>query len=146
MIRIPWSRKKRVVSWISWAPLQGSVTKFCRIPSRYGVWWRRRWHPTPVLLPGKSHGWRSLAGCSPWGREESDTTERLHFHFSFACIGESCPPSSIKSVESRSSPCPFHQPPQVTNNLNCWQSLLGPVFSLVTFFHVQACSASLLLD
>ena len=36
--------------------------------------------PTPVLLPGKSHGRRSLLGCSPWGREESDTTERLHFH------------------------------------------------------------------
>ena len=29
--------------------------------------WRRQWHPTPVLLPGKSHGWRSLVGCSPWG-------------------------------------------------------------------------------
>ena len=42
---------------------------------------RRRWHPSPVLLPGKSHGWRSLVGCSPWGHEESDTTERLHFHF-----------------------------------------------------------------
>ena len=35
---------------------------------------RRRWHPTPVLLPGKSHGWRSLMGCSPRGREESDRT------------------------------------------------------------------------
>ena len=44
--------------------------------------------PTPVLLPGKSHGWRSLVGCSPWGRYESDTTERLHFHFSLSCIGE----------------------------------------------------------
>ena len=33
------------------------------------------------LLPGKSHGQRSLLGCGPWGREESDTTERLHFHF-----------------------------------------------------------------
>ena len=42
---------------------------------------RRQWHPTPVLLPGKSHGRRSLVCCSPWGREESDTTERLHFHF-----------------------------------------------------------------
>ena len=50
--------------------------------------WRRQWHPTPVLLPGKSHGQRSLVGCSPWGREESDTTERLHFHFSPSCIGE----------------------------------------------------------
>ena len=44
--------------------------------------------PTPVLLPWKSHGRRSLVGCSPGGREESDTTERLHFHFSLSCIGE----------------------------------------------------------
>ena len=49
---------------------------------------RRQWHPTPVLLPGKSHGWRSLVGCSPWGHQESDTTERLHFHFSLSCSGE----------------------------------------------------------
>ena len=49
---------------------------------------RRQWHPTPVLLPGKSHGWRSLVGCSPWGHWESDTTEWLHFHFSLSCIGE----------------------------------------------------------
>ena len=49
---------------------------------------RKRWHPTPVLLPGKSDGWRSLVGCSPWGREESDTTEGLHFHFLLSCIGE----------------------------------------------------------
>ena len=49
---------------------------------------RRQWHPTPVLLPGKSHGRRSMVGCSPWGREEWDTTERLHFHFSLSCIGE----------------------------------------------------------
>ena len=52
-------------------------------------WYRRRqWHPTPVLLPGKSHGWSSLVGCSSWGRYESDTIERLHFHFSLSCIGE----------------------------------------------------------
>ena len=49
---------------------------------------RRRWDPTPVLLPGKSHGRRSLVGCSPWGHEESDTTGRLHFHFLLSCIGE----------------------------------------------------------
>ena len=49
---------------------------------------RRQWHPTPVLLPGKSHGWRSLVGCSPWGSLESDMTERLHFDFSLSCIGE----------------------------------------------------------
>ena len=47
-----------------------------------------QWHPTPVLLPGKSHGRRSLVGYSPWGQEELDTTARLHFHFSLSCIGE----------------------------------------------------------
>ena len=51
-------------------------------------YWRRQWQPTPVLLPGKSHGHRSLVDCSPWGLEESDMTERLHFHFSLSCIGE----------------------------------------------------------
>ena len=49
---------------------------------------RRKCQLTPVLLPGKSHGQRSLVGCSPWGRWESDTTERLHFRFSLSCIGE----------------------------------------------------------
>ena len=41
-----------------------------------------KWQPTPVLLPGEYHGGRSLVGYSPWGHKESDTTERLHFHFS----------------------------------------------------------------
>ena len=50
--------------------------------------WRRQWHPTPVLLPGKSRGRRSPVGCSPWGRSESDRNELLHFHFSPSCIGE----------------------------------------------------------
>ena len=52
------------------------------------VHWRRQWQPTPVLLPGESHGRRSLVGCSPRGRKDSDTTERLPFHFSLSCIGE----------------------------------------------------------
>ena len=49
---------------------------------------RRQWQPTSVLLPGKSHGWRTLVGYSPWGLKESDMTEWLHFHFSLSCIGE----------------------------------------------------------
>ena len=49
---------------------------------------RRRWHPTPVLLPGKSHGWRRLVGWSPCGCWESDTTDWLHFYFSLSYIGE----------------------------------------------------------
>ena len=50
--------------------------------------YNKTWQPTPVLLPGKSHGRRCLVGCSPCGHEELDTTERLHFHFSLSCIGE----------------------------------------------------------
>ena len=52
------------------------------------IYSRRQWHPTPVLLPGKSHGRRSLVGYSSWGHWGSDKTERLHFHFSLSCIGE----------------------------------------------------------
>ena len=47
---------------------------------------RRQWQPTPVLLPGKSHGQRSLEDCSPWSLKELDTTERLHFHFHFHAL------------------------------------------------------------
>ena len=72
----------RVLCVIQWVPASYLFyTCVCSV-------WRRQWHPTPVLLPGKSHGWRSLVGCSPWGRWESDTTERLHFHFSLPRIGE----------------------------------------------------------
>ena len=49
---------------------------------------RRQWHPTPVLLPGKPHGWRTLVGSSPWGCEESHMTEQFHFHFSLSRIGK----------------------------------------------------------
>ena len=51
-------------------------------------YWRRQWQPTPVLLPGKSQGQKSLVGCSPWGHEESDTTEWLHFPISLSYIGK----------------------------------------------------------
>ena len=46
-----------------------------KIKDYYGIIWRRQWHLTPVLLPGKSHGWRSLVGCRLWGHTESDTSE-----------------------------------------------------------------------
>ena len=50
---------------------------------RFNSWvrkipWRRKWQPTPVFLPGESHGQRSLVGYSPWGCKESDTTEQLN--------------------------------------------------------------------
>ena len=69
-----------------------SICLQCRRPG-FNSWvrkisWRRKWHPTPVAVPGKSHGRRSLVGYSPWGHKESDTTERLHFPFSLSCIGK----------------------------------------------------------
>ena len=70
------------------SPQQGDRSSVCPQSGRPGfnpragkIPWRRQWHPTPALLPGKSHGQRSLIGCSPWGRKDSDMTERLHFHF-----------------------------------------------------------------
>ena len=60
--------------------MQSEIGDLCLNCSN-GLGQRRRWHPTPVLLPGKSHGRRSLRGCGPWGIKESDTTEWLHFHF-----------------------------------------------------------------
>ena len=67
--------------WLSWERIRLQ----CRRPG-FDPWvgkmpWRRKRLPTPVFLPEKSHGWRSLVGYSPWGRKELDTTERLHFHF-----------------------------------------------------------------
>ena len=56
--------------------------------SEYKTSQRRHWRPTPVLLPGNSHGPRSLVGCSPWDHQELYLTEQLHFHFSLSCIGE----------------------------------------------------------
>ena len=70
--------------WHSIYEKTSKTTTVCYISTRD----RRQWQPTPVLLPGKSHGWRNLVGCSLWGRQESDMTERLHFHFSLSCIGE----------------------------------------------------------
>ena len=54
----------------------------------YSTQRRRQWRPTPVLSPGKSHGWRSLVGCGPWCCYESDTTEQLHFTFHFHALEE----------------------------------------------------------
>ena len=64
--------------------------------------WRRKWQPTPVFLPGESHGQRSLVGYSSQGRKEWDTTERLHFHFHYRFTKMLCPSGSGES--SYSSP------------------------------------------
>ena len=78
--------------WSLWSSLHKAwffttTGKKALLATRFN-YWRRQWQPTPVLLPGKYLGQRSLVGCSPWGRKESDMTEGLHFHFSLSCIGE----------------------------------------------------------
>ena len=69
--------------WLPWLLRRYSVRLQCGTPG-FNSWvgkisWRRKWQSTPVLLPGKSHGQRSLVGYSPLGLKELDTTERLHF-------------------------------------------------------------------
>ena len=89
-IRLEWNRflKTRCLpstcefTRLPWWLRQWSVCLQCRRPG-FNPWvgkipWRRKWQPTPVLLPGKFHGQRSLVGYSPWDGKESDTTERLH--------------------------------------------------------------------
>ena len=73
------------ISWKIFHNLLWSTQSQCGRPG-FNPWvgkisWRRKWQPTPVFLPGKSHGWRSLLGYSSWGWQELDTTEWLHFHF-----------------------------------------------------------------
>ena len=68
--------------------LFGFLILFFNLLLLVSIKWRRQWQPTPVLLPGESHGRRSLVSCGPWGHWELDTTERLHFYFSLSFIGE----------------------------------------------------------
>ena len=94
-----WKRKKKDMNHEILVPRQkvsfmilGCFLEAQTVKSLLAVWetfvwslwvgnilWRGKWQPTPVFLPGKSHGWRSLAGYSPWGRKQSDTTEQIHF-------------------------------------------------------------------
>ena len=75
---VPWVQRPHFMAEasVAWMALYMSVA------GHQPFWWRQ-WHPTPVLLPGKSHRWRSLVGYSPWGHEESDTTS-----LSLSHIGE----------------------------------------------------------
>ena len=74
-----------IIKGLPWWPRQQRICLQCRRPG-FDPWvkkipWRREWQPTPVFLPGKSHGQRCLVGYSPWARKESDRTERLSFFF-----------------------------------------------------------------
>ena len=78
-------------------PMVGSDGRVCLQSRRpwFDPWvrkipWRSKWQPTPVSLPGKSHGWRSLASYILWGRKESDMTEQLHLHFFLHTLADNC--------------------------------------------------------
>ena len=79
-----------MIDWFDLLAVQGTLKSLLQHHSSKAsiIWCSDKWQPTPVLLPGKSHGQRSLVDYSLWDRKESDTTERLHFHFSLSCIGE----------------------------------------------------------
>ena len=89
--------------------------------------WRRKWQPTPVLLLGKSRGWRSLVGYSPWGRKESDMTEQLHFTFSknhCCCSVAKSRPTLCDPVNFSTSGFPvFHHLPEFVQTHVHWESL-----------------------
>ena len=71
--RIPWAKEPgRLQSMGSWRVGHDWVTSLSLFTFMH---WRRKWHPTPVFLPGESQGWGSLVGCRLWGRTESDTIE-----------------------------------------------------------------------
>ena len=86
-------KKEGGMNWKTWIGKCRLAQRLKCLPAVQETWvqslgwedpWRRKWQPTPVFLPGESHGWRSLVGYSPRGRKELDTTEwqlsNLHFH------------------------------------------------------------------
>ena len=105
------------------------------------MFWRRKWQPTPVCLPGESHGGRSLVGCSPWGCKELVMTERLHFEcldfkeiscgvqFQFSC-----------SVVSNSA-TPWTAARQASLSITNFQSLLKlmSIKSVIPSSHLILC-------
>ena len=73
-----------MASWLPWWIRWWRICLQCRRP-RFSPWirmipWRGKWQPTPVILPGKLHGQRSLEGYSPWGHKESDRTGWFSLH------------------------------------------------------------------
>ena len=104
---------------------------------RFNPWvrkipWTRKWQPTPVLLPGKFHGWRNLVGYSPWGHKEPDTTELLHFCFS-AYINCSQLSKQILGSLASVKKTAFRNPCQVTRFRGC--NLLWLDFGLHRCWH-----------
>ena len=103
------------------------------------LFWRRKWHSTPVFLPGKSHGQRNLVGYSKWGQKESDTTEQLNTHSSVRCSVES---DSLQpcGLEHTRLPCPSPTPRIYSNSCPLHQWCNPAISSSVITF--SSCSQS----
>ena len=97
--------------------------------------WRRQWQPTPVLLPGESHGRGSLVGYSPWGRWESDLTEQLHFHFSLSCIGE-----------GNGNPLQYSCLENPRDRGACWAAIYGVAQSRTRLMQLGSSSSNLTIN
>ena len=120
-----WSLQFRVgrCLWLIWGFPGGSVVRIClTLLEMQMMWvqslgqeipWRRKWQPTPEFLTGKSHEQRSLAGCSPWGGKESDTTERLNNKW-FVCLYHH---SFLDSLHVKFKPGHIWSPPPTSNIL-----------------------------
>ena len=94
--------------------------------------WRRRWQPTPVLLPGKFHEWRSLVGYSPWGRKESDTTMQLHFTFTLGF------PTYSKSPTNELSGCRLSKMwTHIPSTSGMSETTVCPCLPLLTVFELH---------
>ena len=138
---INWTTTKsvRLPQWL------GSKESACQLRRpRFDPWvgkfpWRRKWQPTPVLLPGESHGGRSLVGYSPWGCKELETTERLHFTSRNAEGKEVCPflllENSRLSISTLRAPDPFLL-------LGDPELLINLPMSWLSHVHLQVCSCS----
>ena len=85
--------------------------------------WKRKWKPTPVFLPGKSHGQRSLVGYSPWGRRESDTTEQLNHHHHLLKAASTVPSASWASTARL-------PPVLLGHRSSCWERVKGSISHL----------------
>ena len=98
---------------------------------------RRQWQPTPVFLPGKCHGWRSLVACSPWGREESDTLSDFPFTFHFEAI------LFLSKLQSQDSGCTDGSSLNQSPCAGCCLTVPSPHLpSLLPYFFPFSCKES----
>ena len=102
--------------------------------------WRRKWQSTPVLLPGKSHGLRSLVGYSPWGCKESDTTERLDFRQEKAAVLQEYKVDyACRSRDSEESRGPYSEHIYLYISIQCLRDSLLPYQGF--YFSIKACQS-----